>query len=62
MRNVDIAAAVAPEAKMNEVDMFPGYRPQKSFLHEVFHRRTILIGDQYVVTRVVADWRFKTSD
>jgi UDP-N-acetylglucosamine 4,6-dehydratase len=59
MRIVDLAAAVAPEAKLEEVGMRPGEKLHEEMISADDSRRTFLIGDRYVVTPVVAEWGYQ---
>lgn len=60
MRIVDLATAVAPNAKLEEVGMRPGEKLHEEMISADDSRRTILIKDRYVVTPVVAEWGYKT--
>ena len=60
MRIIDLAAAVAPEARHEEVGMRPGEKLHEEMISSDDSRRTFLIGDRYVVTPVVAEWGFET--
>ncbi len=60
MRIVDLAAAVAPRAKLEEVGMRPGEKLHEEMISADDSRRTILVGDRYVVTPVIAEWGYKT--
>ena len=60
MRIIDLASAVAPEAKLEEVGMRPGEKLHEEMISADDSRRTFLIGDRYVVTPVVAEWGYTT--
>ena len=60
MRIVDLAAAVAPDAKLEEVGMRPGEKLHEEMISADDSRRTFLVGERYVVTPVVAEWGYKT--
>ena len=60
MRIVDLAAAVAPLAKLEEVGMRPGEKLHEEMISADDSRRTIRVGDRYVVTPVIAEWGYKT--
>jgi UDP-N-acetylglucosamine 4,6-dehydratase len=60
MRIVDLATAVAPNAKLTEVGMRPGEKLHEEMISIDDSRRSYLIGDRYVVTPVVAEWGYKT--
>jgi UDP-N-acetylglucosamine 4,6-dehydratase len=59
MRIVDLASAVAPTAKLEEVGMRPGEKLHEEMISADDSRRTILMKDRYVVTPVVAEWGYK---
>jgi UDP-N-acetylglucosamine 4,6-dehydratase len=58
MRIIDLATAVAPEAKLKEVGMRPGEKLHEEMISADDSRRTFLTGDRYVVTPVVAEWGY----
>lgn len=60
MRIVDLAAAVAPDAKLEEVGMRPGEKLHEEMISADDSRRTFLNSDRYVVTPVVAEWGYET--
>jgi UDP-N-acetylglucosamine 4,6-dehydratase len=62
MRIVDLAAAVASNAKLKEVGMRPGEKLHEEMISSDDSRRTYLLGDRYVVTPVVAEWGYKTPN
>ena len=62
MRIVDLASAVAPEAKLEEVGMRPGEKLHEEMISADDSRRTFLIGARYVVTPVVAEWGYSTPE
>jgi UDP-N-acetylglucosamine 4,6-dehydratase len=59
MRIVDLAHAVAPAAKLEEVGMRPGEKLHEEMISADDSRRTFLVGDRYVVTPVVAEWGYE---
>ncbi len=59
MRIVDLASAVAPAAKLEEVGMRPGEKLHEEMISADDSRRTFLVGDRYVVTPVVAEWGYE---
>ena len=59
MKIVDLASAVAPNAKLKEVGMRPGEKLHEEMISADDSRRTFLIGDRYVVTPVVAEWGYQ---
>ena len=60
MRIVDLASAVAPKAKLEEVGMRPGEKLHEEMISADDSRRTFLTGDRYIVTPVVAEWGYET--
>jgi UDP-N-acetylglucosamine 4,6-dehydratase len=60
MRIVDLASAVAPNAKLEEVGMRPGEKLHEEMISADDSRRTYLVNDRYVVTPVVAEWGYET--
>jgi UDP-N-acetylglucosamine 4,6-dehydratase len=59
MRIIDLATAVAPEAKLEEIGMRPGEKLHEEMISADDSRRTILTHDRYVVTPVVAEWGYE---
>jgi UDP-N-acetylglucosamine 4,6-dehydratase len=60
MRIVDLASAVAPTAKLEEVGMRPGEKLHEEMISADDSRRTYLVKGRYVVTPVVAEWGYET--
>jgi UDP-N-acetylglucosamine 4,6-dehydratase len=60
MRIIDLASAVAPSAKLEEVGMRPGEKLHEEMISADDSRRTYLVNDRYVVTPVVAEWGYET--
>lgn len=59
MRITDLAAAVAPEATLEEVGMRPGEKLHEEMISADDSRRTVILDDRYVVTPVVAEWGYE---
>jgi UDP-N-acetylglucosamine 4,6-dehydratase len=59
MRIVDLASAVAPKAKLEEVGMRPGEKLHEEMISADDSRRTLLAGNRYIVTPVVAEWGYE---
>jgi UDP-N-acetylglucosamine 4,6-dehydratase len=59
MKIVDLAYAVAPEAKLVEIGMRPGEKLHEEMISADDSRRTIILKDRYVVTPVVAEWGYE---
>ena len=60
MRIIDLASAVAPNSRLEEVGMRPGEKLHEEMISSDDSRRTFLVDDRYVVTPVVAEWGFET--
>jgi UDP-N-acetylglucosamine 4,6-dehydratase len=58
MRIVDLAAAVAPNAILEEVGMRPGEKLHEEMISSDDSRRTIVLNDRFIVTPVVAEWGY----
>jgi UDP-N-acetylglucosamine 4,6-dehydratase len=59
MRIADLALAVAPNAKLEEIGMRPGEKLHEEMISADDSRRTLDLGSRYVVTPVVAEWGYK---
>lgn len=62
MRIIDLASAVAPNAKLEEVGMRPGEKLHEEMISSDDSRRTFLVDKRYVVTPVVAEWGYETPN
>lgn len=60
MKITDLAAAVSQDAQLVEVGMRPGEKLHEEMISSDDSRRTILMGDRFVVTPVVAEWGYET--
>lgn len=58
MKIIDLALAVAPNSELREVGMRPGEKLHEEMISADDSRRTLLIGDRYVVMPVVAEWGY----
>jgi UDP-N-acetylglucosamine 4,6-dehydratase len=58
MRIIDLAAAVAPNAILEEVGMRPGEKLHEEMISADDSRRTIILNDRFIVTPVVAEWGY----
>jgi UDP-N-acetylglucosamine 4,6-dehydratase len=58
MKIVDLAKAVAPGAKLEEIGMRPGEKLHEEMISADDSRRTIILDDRFVVTPVVAEWGY----
>ena len=55
---IDLAHAVAPDAKLEEIGMRPGEKLHEEMISADDSRRTIILENRYVVTPVVAEWGY----
>jgi UDP-N-acetylglucosamine 4,6-dehydratase len=60
MKIIDLARAVAPEAKLEEIGMRPGEKLHEEMISADDSRRTIKLDNRFVVTPVVAEWGYET--
>ena len=58
MKITDLAHAVAPNAKLEEIGMRPGEKLHEEMISADDSRRTIILENRYVVTPVVAEWGY----
>lgn len=58
MRIVDLAEAVAPDSILEEIGMRPGEKLHEEMISADDSRRTLLLGDRFVVMPVVAEWGY----
>jgi len=59
MKIVDLANAVAPGTKLEEIGMRPGEKLHEEMISADDSRRTIVLENRYVVTPVVAEWGYE---
>ena len=59
MKLLDLAHAIAPNSKIVEIGMRPGEKLHEEMISADDSRRTILIGDRYVVTPVISEWGYR---
>jgi UDP-N-acetylglucosamine 4,6-dehydratase len=59
MKIIDLARAVAPDAKLVEIGMRPGEKLHEEMISADDSRRTIILEKRYVVTPVVAEWGYE---
>jgi len=62
MRIIDLAHAVSPDAKLEEIGMRPGEKLHEEMISADDSRRTIILENRYVVTPVVAEWGYKPPE
>lgn len=60
MRIIDLANAVAPGTRLEEIGMKPGEKLHEEMISADDSRRTVMLKNRYVVTPVVAEWGYKT--
>ena len=60
MKIVDLANAVAPGVKLEEIGMRPGEKLHEEMISADDSRRTIVLENRFVVTPVVAEWGYET--
>lgn len=58
MKIVDLANAVAPGSKLEEIGMRPGEKLHEEMISADDSRRTIILKNRFVVTPVVAEWGY----
>ena len=59
MKIVELANAVAPGSKLEEIGMRPGEKLHEEMISADDSRRTIVLENRYVVTPVVAEWGYE---
>jgi len=59
MKIVDLANAVAPGGKLEEIGMRPGEKLHEEMISADDSRRTIILENRFVVTPVVAEWGYE---
>lgn len=62
MKIVDLARAVSPSSKLNEIGMRPGEKLHEEMISADDSRRTIILENRFVVTPVVAEWGYKEPE
>lgn len=62
MKIIDLAKAVAPDAKLEEVGMRPGEKLHEEMISADDSRRTIILDNRFVVTPVVAEWGYEAPN
>ena len=58
MKIIDLANAVAPGSKLEEIGMRPGEKLHEEMISADDSRRTIILDNRFVVTPVVAEWGY----
>jgi UDP-N-acetylglucosamine 4,6-dehydratase len=62
MKIVDLARAVGPNSELQEVGLRPGEKLHEEMISADDSRRTIVQGNRFVVSPVVAEWAYKTPE
>jgi UDP-N-acetylglucosamine 4,6-dehydratase len=62
MKIIDLAKAVAPDAKLEEMGMRPGEKLHEEMISADDSRRTIILDNRFVVTPVVAEWGYEAPN
>lgn len=60
MKIIDLAKAVAPNSRLEEIGMRPGEKLHEEMISADDSRRTIILKNRYLVTPVVAEWGYKS--
>ena len=58
MKIIDLAHAVAPKAKLEEIGMRPGEKLHEEMISADDSRRTVILENRFVVNPVFADWGY----
>jgi UDP-N-acetylglucosamine 4,6-dehydratase len=60
MRIMDLVEAIAPGSKTHEIGTRPGEKLHEEMISEDDSRRTLDLGDRYVIRPTIAEWGFVT--
>ena len=60
MKIIDLAHAVAPDAKLVEIGMRPGEKLHEEMISADDSRRTVILENRFVVTPVVSEWGYQS--
>jgi UDP-N-acetylglucosamine 4,6-dehydratase len=58
MKIIDLAHAVSPDSKLEEIGMRPGEKLHEEMISADDSRRTVILENRFVVTPVVAEWGY----
>jgi UDP-N-acetylglucosamine 4,6-dehydratase/5-epimerase len=58
MKIIDLAKAVSPTSEIKEIGMRPGEKLHEEMISADDSRRTIVLGDRFIVMPVVAEWGY----
>lgn len=59
MKIIDLAHAISPDAKLEEIGMRPGEKLHEEMISADDSRRTIILENRYVVTPVISEWGYQ---
>jgi UDP-N-acetylglucosamine 4,6-dehydratase/5-epimerase len=62
MRITDLAKAIAPDCKIQEIGMRPGEKLHEEMISADDSRRTVELENRFVVTPVVAEWGYQIPE
>ena len=60
MKIVELAHAVSPNSKLEEIGMRPGEKLHEEMISADDSRRTVVLKNRFIVTPVVAEWGYNT--
>jgi UDP-N-acetylglucosamine 4,6-dehydratase len=58
MKIIDLAHAVSPESKLEEIGMRPGEKLHEEMISADDSRRTVILKNRFVVTPVIGEWGY----
>jgi UDP-N-acetylglucosamine 4,6-dehydratase len=62
MKIIDLAKAVSPDSKIEEIGMRPGEKLHEEMISADDSRRTVILQNRFVVTPVVAQWGYNAPE
>lgn len=60
MKIIDLARAISPNANIEEIGLRPGEKLHEEMISADDSRRTLVLGNRFLVKPVVAEWGFKS--